>query len=85
MPLYRYAVRQGRTTEAQRARVAKETVRIHCGVTGAPASFVHAFFSEVAADALPAGKVAFGLGSIRAGRTARTTPSSTAGFTSPAT
>ena len=32
--------------EAQRAAIAKEVVRVHCGVTGAPPSFVHAFFSE---------------------------------------
>ena len=69
MPLYRYAVRTGATTEPQRAHLAKETVRIHCGVTGAPASFVHAFFAEVDAAALPPGKSAFVLGSIRAGRT----------------
>jgi phenylpyruvate tautomerase PptA (4-oxalocrotonate tautomerase family) len=69
MPLYRCAVSQGLTTEQQRARIAKEIVRIHCDVTGAPPSFVHAFFSETPASELPAGKVAFVLGSIRWGRT----------------
>lgn len=69
MPLYRCAVAEGRAREEQRARIAKEIVRIHCGVTGAPASFVHAFFSELPAAGLPAGKQAFVLGSIRAGRT----------------
>jgi phenylpyruvate tautomerase PptA (4-oxalocrotonate tautomerase family) len=69
MPLYRCAVEEGLSQEGQRARIAKEIVRIHCGVTGAPASFVHAFFSEAARGALPAGKRAFVLGSIRAGRT----------------
>ena len=69
MPLYRCAVSEGSTTEDQRARIAKEIVRIHCDVTGAPSSFVHAFFSEAAADELPEGKVAFVLGSIRWGRT----------------
>ena len=69
MPLYRCAVMQDLTTEEQRARIAKEIVRIHCGVTGAPASFVHAFFSEASPEELPEGKVAFVLGSIRAGRT----------------
>ncbi|MEN8158620.1 MAG: tautomerase family protein [Myxococcota bacterium] len=69
MPLYRCAVEEGLTQEGQRARIAKEIVRIHCGVTGAPASFVHAFFSEAPSSALPAGKRAFVLGSIRAGRT----------------
>lgn len=69
MPLYRCAIREGLTTVEQRARIAKEVVRIHCEVTGAPASFVHAFFSEAQAGALPAGKVGFVLGSIRWGRT----------------
>jgi phenylpyruvate tautomerase PptA (4-oxalocrotonate tautomerase family) len=69
MPLYRCAVAEGLTREEQRARIAKEIVRIHCGVTGAPASFVHAFFRESPADELPDGKLAFVLGSIRWGRT----------------
>ena len=69
MPLYRCAVVEGRTREEQRAWIAKEIVRIHCGVTGAPASFVHAFFSESPLSALPSGKQAFVLGSIRSGRT----------------
>jgi phenylpyruvate tautomerase PptA (4-oxalocrotonate tautomerase family) len=68
MPLYRCAVPEGSTSEAQRAQIAKEIVRIHCGVTGAPASFVHAFFHELPPDQLPAGKAAFVLGSIRWGR-----------------
>lgn len=68
MPLYRCHVLAGLTSEAQRARIAKEVVRIHCDVTGAPARFVHAFFAEVTPDRLPPGKVAFVLGSIRWGR-----------------
>jgi phenylpyruvate tautomerase PptA (4-oxalocrotonate tautomerase family) len=62
-------MREGLTSEEQRARIAKDVVRIHCDVTGAPPSFVHAFFSETPADELPEGKVAFVLGSIRRGRT----------------
>jgi phenylpyruvate tautomerase PptA (4-oxalocrotonate tautomerase family) len=69
MPLYRCAVSRGSTTEEQRARIAREIVRVHCDVTGAPPSFVHAFFSEASADELPEGKAAFVLGSIRWGRT----------------
>ena len=69
MPLYRCAVTPGLTTEAQRARIAQEIVRIHCDVTAAPPSFVHAFFTETPAEQLPEGKVAFVLGSIRWGRT----------------
>ena len=69
MPLYRCAVRAGSTREDQRARIAKEIVRIHCDVTGAPPSFVHAFFADTPPDELPEGKAAFVLGSIRWGRT----------------
>ncbi len=69
MPLYRCAIREGLSSEAQRAQIAKEVVRIHCGVTGAPASFVHAFFSERAPSELPDGRAAFVFGTIRWGRT----------------
>ena len=69
MPLYRFAIREGLSTEAQRAHIAKEVVRVHCGVTGAPPSFVHAFFDEKPDAELPPGKAAFVLGSIRWGRT----------------
>ena len=69
MPLYRVSIREGLSTEAQRAHIAKEVVRVHCGVTGAPPSFVHAFFQEKPASELPSGKSAFMLGSIRWGRT----------------
>ena len=40
MPLYRCTVREGLTTEGQRAQIAKEIVRVHCEVTGAPPTFV---------------------------------------------
>ncbi len=69
MPLYRFAVLEGLTTEAQRAHIAEEVVRVHCGVTAAPPSFVHAFFSEATSSELPDGKSVFVLGSIRSGRT----------------
>ncbi len=69
MPLYRCSIREGLSSEEQRAHIAKEVVRVHCGVTGAPPSFVHAFFSERPAGEMPAGKAAFMLGSIRWGRT----------------
>ncbi len=69
MPLYRFAVREGLSSEAQRAQIAKEVVRVHCGVTGAPPSFVHAFFQERTAEELPEGLAAFVLGTIRWGRT----------------
>ena len=69
MPLYRCAIREGLSSEAQRAQIAKDVVRIHCGVTGAPAMFVHAFFSERPASELPEGQVACVFGTIRWGRT----------------
>ena len=69
MPLYRCAVERGRTTIEQRERIARHIVRVHCDVTGAPPSFVHAFFSETADGELPDGKAALVLGSIRSGRT----------------
>ena len=33
MPLYRCAIREGLSNETQRGQIAKEVVRIHCGVT----------------------------------------------------
>ena len=69
MPLYRLAVREGLTTEAQRAQIAKEVVRIHCDTTAAPPSFVHAFFREAPAGEMPGGKAVFVLGAIRWKRT----------------
>ena len=69
MPLYRCAVREGLSNETQRGQIAKEVVRIHCGVTGAPACFVHAFFSERPPAELPDGQVAYVFGTIRWGRT----------------
>ena len=69
MPLYRFAVREGLSSESQRGQIAKEVVRVHCGVTGAPPSFVHAIFQEQPQADLPDGLAAFVLGSIRWGRT----------------
>lgn len=69
MPLYRCAIREGLSDEAQREQIAKDVVRVHCGVTGAPPSFVHAFFHERPAEELPDGLTAFVLGTIRWGRT----------------
>ena len=69
MPLYRCAIREGLSSERQREQIAKEIVRVHCGVTGAPPSFVHAFFQERPSSELPDGQAAFVLGTIRWGRT----------------
>jgi phenylpyruvate tautomerase PptA (4-oxalocrotonate tautomerase family) len=69
MPLYRCTVAEGLTTLEQRSLIAKEITRIHCDVTGAPPSFVHAFFADDREGRLPAGRQAVVLGSIRTGRT----------------
>ena len=66
MPLYHARVRPQLLTEAQRATFAAHVVDIHCDITGAPPSFVHALFSEVD---LPDGQNAVVNGTIRAGRT----------------
>ena len=68
MPLYQCALIEDTTTENQRARIAADITRIHCDVTGAPPSFVHAFFREVPDGKLPEGKAAFLVCGIRAGR-----------------
>ena len=68
MPLYRCSVSPGLTSYEQRSRIAKEVTRIHCEVTAALPLFVHTFFGEDREGRLPAGKRAFVLGSIRAGR-----------------
>ncbi len=76
MPIYRTTIREGLSNEEQRARIADEIVRVHCGVTGAPRVFVNAYFSEVGSEGaevgsgeIPEGKVAFVHATIRAGRT----------------
>ena len=69
MPLYRCSVSPGLTSYEQRSRISKEVTRIHCEVTDALPLFVHTFFAEDRDGRLPAGKRAFLLGSIRAGRT----------------
>ncbi len=76
MPIYRTTIREGRSSEEQRSRISDEILRIHCGVTGAPRSFVNAYFSEVGpgepevgSGEIPDGKVALVHATIRAGRT----------------
>jgi phenylpyruvate tautomerase PptA (4-oxalocrotonate tautomerase family) len=68
VPLYRCMVTEGLTSYDQRAAIAEEVTRIHCEVTGAPATFVHTFFAEDADGELPEGTRALIFGSIRAGR-----------------
>lgn len=46
MPQYRCLVQQGRLNSAEKAELAHEITRIHCGLTGAPKHFVHVIFLE---------------------------------------
>lgn len=67
MPLYHSRVRRDLLTEEQRRHFSQDVVDIHCGITGAPPSFVHALFTDDAQ--LPDGMSAIVHGTIRAGRT----------------
>ncbi len=69
MPFYHALVRPQLLTEAQRQQFAAAVVEVHCDVTGAPPSFVHALVSEEHDAQLPAGRTAIINGTIRAGRT----------------
>lgn len=69
MPLYMCNSTKGAISSEAKAKIAADITRIHCDVTGAPPSFVHAFFVEDAPNRLLNGKTAFLFGSIRAGRT----------------
>ncbi|MEM7274859.1 MAG: tautomerase family protein [Actinomycetota bacterium] len=68
MPFYHALVRPGLLTEEQRQRFAVQVVDVHCDVTGAPPSFVHALITEDDEDRLD-GQAAQINGTIRAGRT----------------
>lgn len=73
MPIYLTTVREGQTSEAQRAQIANGITHTHCDVTGAPTQFVNAYFSEQADPEarfleLPEGTMVFVNGEIRAGR-----------------
>lgn len=69
MPFYHALVRPGLLTESQRESFAGDVVDVHCDVTGAPPSFVHALITEDGDQRLPAGRNAAINGTIRAGRT----------------
>ncbi|OUR89092.1 hypothetical protein A9Q81_22500 [Gammaproteobacteria bacterium 42_54_T18] len=73
MPIYLSTVKEGRTTEAQREKVAQCITTVHVDITKAPVQFVNTFFSEhvdqeAGFSALPPGNVIFINGNIRAGR-----------------
>ena len=69
MPLYVCNAQKGAIPEDAKAKIASDITRIHCDVTGAPPTFVHAFFFEES-NTPPLGEnTAVLFGSIRAGRT----------------
>lgn len=68
MPFYHAVVRPGLLAEPDREHLANDVVDIHCGVTGAPRSFVHVLVTDDDGR-LPEGRNGIVRGTIRAGRT----------------
>lgn len=69
MPLYVVNSRPGAICDEAKAKIAKDITDIHCEVTNAPPTFVHAFFFEEAPHIPLGDKIALLFGQIRAGRT----------------
>ena len=69
MPFYHAIVRPELLSDEQRQRFAQEVVDVHCGVTGAPPSFVHVLITEDDRGRLEQGRNASINGTIRSGRT----------------
>ena len=69
MPLYTTNYVKGAISEEAKPKIAADITRIHCDVTGAPATFVHAFFFEESSELPLDGQSAFLFGRIRGGRT----------------
>ena len=69
MPFYRAIVQPGLLDLSQREAFANDVVDIHCGVTGAPRSFVHVAYAEDDRGKLEEGQNALVFGTIRHGRT----------------
>lgn len=69
MPLYMCNAVRDSIPEAAKSKIAADITKIHCDVTGAPPTFVHAFFFEDAPPQPLNGKSVFMFGNIRAGRT----------------
>ncbi|MEQ8439181.1 MAG: tautomerase family protein [Ilumatobacter fluminis] len=69
MPLYRTLTRPGLLSLEQRQAFANDVVDIHCGITGAPRSFVHVLFADDDDGRLDEGQSALVFGTIRHGRT----------------
>ncbi|MEO1642320.1 MAG: tautomerase family protein [Pseudomonadota bacterium] len=69
MPLYSCNAKTGAIPDKAKAKIAKDITDIHCDVTDAPPTFVHAFFFEEAAHQPLGEHTAFLFGQIRSGRT----------------
>lgn len=69
MPFYHAIIRSGLLDATAREDFAGDVVDIHCGVTGAPRSFVHVLVSEDDRGTLRDDQNARVSGTIRAGRT----------------
>ncbi|MEM6828635.1 MAG: tautomerase family protein [Pseudomonadota bacterium] len=69
MPLYICNSKAGTVAQEAKAKIADDITRIHCDVTGAPATFVHVFFFEDGPQPPLGDKTAMIYGQIRAGRT----------------
>lgn len=69
MPLYICNARKGAIEDSAKKKIAADITRIHCDVTDAPPTFVHAFFFEEAPHQPLNGSSAFLFGRIRHGRT----------------
>ncbi len=69
MPLYLCNAKDGVLTQDAKAKIAKDITDIHCDKTGAPPTFVHAFFFEDAPTPPIGGSTVQLHGNIRAGRT----------------
>ena len=68
MPLYMCNAVKDMIPETAKPKIAADITDIHCEVTGAPPTFVHAFFFEDAPQKPLDGKSVFVFGSIREGR-----------------
>ncbi|MEM9748487.1 MAG: tautomerase family protein [Actinomycetota bacterium] len=68
MPFYHAHVRPGLLDLAAREAFSNDVVEVHCGVTGAPPSFVHVLYVDDHDGQLDAGQNALVFGTIRHGR-----------------
>lgn len=69
MPLYICNAVPGAISDSAKEKIATDITRIHCDVTGAPSTFVHAFFFENFWMHPLDGKTIYLFGNIRHGRT----------------